>query len=79
MGGYTLARIIEVIQDETGAKEVGIDTKLETLITDSLEFVALIQALSSQFGNISDTDILGLVTIGDVLKLYEGRNGHHAS
>jgi len=67
----TIEDLIRVINDETG-KEATADSKLDSLIDDSLEFVSLIVRVSSEFRDIPDEVVARLNTVSD---LYRAANG----
>lgn len=64
----SLCNVIAVVAVESGKPESSItaDSKLEDLGMDSLDFVALMQAL-----DIPDAKWQGIVTVADVLKAMQ--------
>lgn len=67
----TLEKVQKAIAEETG-EEVMPDTRLVTLVTDSLEMASLIQALEDALGkNIEDVNAQSLFTVQDVVNYAE--------
>lgn len=63
----TLDKVQKVIEEETGEKAMP-DTRLVTLVTDSLEMASLVQALEDATGkNIDDCNAQNLFTVQDVV------------
>lgn len=68
----TLDKIRLAIKQETGETEVTPDTRLRTLVTDSLEMVSLVQALEDALEkDIDDIDAQQLFTVQDVMQYAE--------
>lgn len=61
------ARLIRMIEDETGATEVRIHTRIDTIVEDSLEFLDLICTLETAFHfKIPDKRYMEVQTVGDL-------------
>lgn len=59
-------RLLALIAAETGKSGLTLETKLEDLGLDSLEFVSLMLAISNTFREISENQWADLRTIGDI-------------
>jgi acyl carrier protein len=71
MRNETLVKVTEVIEQETG-ELVTPDTRLVTLVTDSLEMASLIQALEDGLGKeIPDCDAQSLFSVADIVNYAE--------
>jgi acyl carrier protein len=66
METHTSDGFLKLISEETGAANVTVETKLEDLGIDSLDFIDLMLKL-----NVPDAKIAGLETVGDILKAIE--------
>lgn len=67
----TLEKIQKVIEAETG-EEVTPDTRLVTLVTDSLEMANLVLELEAALGiDLPDEDLPKLLSIQDVVNYAE--------
>jgi acyl carrier protein len=67
----TLEKVQMVIEQETG-EAVTPDTKMYSLVTDSLEMASLIQALEDSTGrDIPDEEAQRLFTVRDVVNYVE--------
>lgn len=67
----TLDKVVEVVRNETG-ETVTPDTKLRSLVTDSLEMANLILELEWALGvDIENRDIISLCTVRDVVNYAE--------
>ena len=66
------ARVIEIVAAQAGRREIGPDTALEQLKFDSFALVSLMFAVEEEFQiEISDADLLGLKTVGDIVRKVE--------
>jgi acyl carrier protein len=71
MRSETLVKVTEVIEQETG-ELVTPDTRLVTLVTDSLEMASLIQALEDGLGKeIPDCEAQNLFSVQDIVNYAE--------
>lgn len=61
----TIEDVIKAVEDETG-KEVTAETKLDDVVGDSLDFMALILRISNEFGHIPDSAVPGIDTVQDL-------------
>lgn len=64
-----LEQVIDIVADETGKRitDLTAETRFDSLGIDSLDFIALIQALESRCKcQIPDAEYVNLQTIGDV-------------
>lgn len=59
--------LLLIIEEETGIKAT-LETRLEDLPIDSLDFVELMQRIGEKFKEIPDTKIAKLSTVGDILE-----------
>ncbi len=70
-------KISGIIADQLGidAGDIALESNLtEDLKADSIDIVALIMDLESEYGiEISDDELLKLKTVGDVVKFIEAR------
>lgn len=67
----TFEKVRAAIAIETG-EEVTPDTRLVTLVTDSLEMASLIQSLEDALGkDIPDCDAQNLFSVQDIVKYAE--------
>lgn len=67
----TLEKVQKAIAEETG-EEVMPDTRLVTLVTDSLEMASLVQALEDALGKeIDDSNAQNLFTVQDIVNYAE--------
>jgi acyl carrier protein len=67
----TFEKVREVVAQEIG-EEVTLDTRLVTLVTDSLEMASLIQALEDGLGKeIPDCEAQNLFSVEDIINYAE--------
>jgi len=61
------ASLIKVIEKETGATGVNLSTRLDSLVTDSLEFLSLVSAVENAFAfKVPDRKYQEVQTVGDL-------------
>lgn len=61
--------LLALVKEETG-KEAELDSSIESLGVDSLEFISLMQAVELKFGvKIPDQEFANLNTLRDIRKL----------
>lgn len=65
--------ILKLIAEETGfpREQLTTSVKIEDLGIDSLDFVSLIQSISEKFKEIPDSEIAGLHSVGDIVRLAQ--------
>ncbi len=72
-----LERLIAIVQAETGLKNISITEDMvlrKDLKINSYDFIQVICAIEDEFDiEIADKDIVGLVTVGDVVKYIESK------
>ena len=72
-----LEKVMEIIAEQLGidATDITLESRLtEDLKADSIDIVALIMDLESEYGiEISDEELLTLKTVGDVVTFIEAR------
>lgn len=67
----TLERVLSVISRETGAGQLTVETSIDSLGLDSLEFVSLLLEIEKELGKNPDEDkVSGVETIGDLIKAF---------
>jgi acyl carrier protein len=66
------SEIFQIIKDETGAEEFNLDTPMEKLVEDSLEFLSLITTIKDKFGEFPDAWIAHIKTVRDLVELVNG-------
>lgn len=66
-----LEKVRQIIAEELGRDSVDQATTLEELGVDSLEFSALMVAVSRQVGEIPDSEWETLNTVGDIARAAE--------
>jgi len=61
-------KLIKVIAEETGAvSSINLDTRLDSLVADSLEFLSLICAVENAFHfKVPDKKYMEIQTVGDL-------------
>lgn len=64
------ASLIKVIEEETDASGVSLETRLDSIVKDSLEFLCVVQAVENAFGfKIPDKKYTEVQTVGDLCSL----------
>jgi len=63
-----LDKLIELIKEETGCV-VDPSTQIDSLGIDSLDFIALVQAIRSEIGPLDLNKAAAAMTVGDLLKV----------
>jgi acyl carrier protein len=65
------AKVIEIVQDETGIDEITEHTRIDALGLKSLAFVSLMVAVRRELTDIPDEKWVGFQTVGDIARACE--------
>jgi len=68
----TLQRVIKIIEDQVGNRDIQSDTKLDYIGTDSLDEVEIVMLLEEDFSiELHDDALETLVTVQDIVDLVD--------
>jgi acyl carrier protein len=70
METHSASGLLEFLESELGAKLTP-ETRFAQVVEDSLSFLQLMLDVREKFGPISNEQLTGIETVGDLLRHYE--------
>lgn len=64
-------RVIDVVEGETGRTDITVETRIDSLGMDSLDFLEFIQCIREEIGPVTTNQMVNAETVGDIIRAVE--------